>query len=116
MGGYYSDEEVNISALEGKTITKITGLEVGSKLVRFYVDDGFIFALFHEQAGCEWVRVEDVVGDPDDLVGTPILQANKTSNEANDMDASATWTFYTIATIKGSLTIRWLGESNGYYS
>ena len=53
----------------------------------------------------------------DDLVGTPLLVAEeRVNNGTNDGYDSCTWTFYEFRTIKGSVTVRWYGTSNGYYS
>lgn len=115
--------------LIGKTLTKITGGE-GDDRITFDVNDGTSYALLHQQDCCESVYVIEVIGDMADLLGRPITQAEEVSGTIGDPlpgDArpeiyhspsaeSLTWTFYKLATIKGSVTIRWLGSSNGYYS
>ena len=114
----------NFEELKGCVLENIEGLYVGSDEVRFYTQ-GAYFRLYHDQDCCEQVRIEDVCGDVDDLIGTPILLAEEVTNaDAPDLgesypyigESSFTWTFYKLSTIKGSVTTRWLGESNGYYS
>lgn len=75
------------------------------------------FLFQHEQDCCEHVRLEDVCGDLADLLDTPILAAKMTCDYENPAGGeSSTYTFYDFRTIRGSVTLRWLGESNGYYS
>ena len=61
------------------------------------------------------MSVEDIVGQLADLVGKPILLAEESSEAGSETD-SCTWTFYRFATEKGAVTVRFYGESNGYYS
>ncbi len=106
---------MGIEQLLGQTLYFIE--DKGDEIV-FETIDGKIYKMYHRQSCCEQVRVEDISGDLDDLIGNPILLAREDFHEAtkDEVRETGTWTFYNLATIKGSVTIRWLGESNGYYS
>lgn len=103
--------------LKGMTLARAEMNPDKTEIV-FGATDGRLFKQYHEQDCCESVLVEDIVGDLDDLIGEPLLMAEETSREATPEEVceSGSWTFYRLATIKGSVTIRWLGSSNGYYS
>ena len=107
----------------GKTFTKIEGYK-GANEIHFYADDGSEYLMHHDQGCCESVDVEDICGDLDDLIGSPILHAEESTSKntsppevtiPEEYPDSFTWTFYRISTIKGSVVIRWYGSSNGYY-
>lgn len=113
----------DVSILIGKTLTKVENLD--NERVVFTTADGDKYQLTHYQSCCETVRVEDIIGDLDDLTGSPILMAEEATNSEGHPAGhppdgyepeSFTWTFYKFATVKGYVTIRWYGTSNGYYS
>ncbi len=108
--------------LIGKTLTKIEG-KIGDDQLIFHADDGTKFRMYHYQDCCEDVSLEDIIGNLEDLIGAPILKATEETSDKNPEGViveryqdSFTWTFYNIATVKGNVTLRWYGASNGYYS
>ena len=103
----------------GKTMVSV--MEDSSGAMVFRAEDGSTFCFYHERDCCESVSIEDISGELTDLVGSPILVAEEVSGEEPARTTeytpdSETWTFYKYATAKGSVTVRWYGSSNGYYS
>jgi hypothetical protein len=113
---YYSDYDYkfdgDFGVLKGRIIKAI---ERTDDELKFAMDNGDVFRMCHHQDCCEYVYIEDICGDLEDLIDTPILVAEERTQDDNS-DEDAMWTFYELRTIKGSVTIRWHGSSNGYYS
>lgn len=112
------DAQCSISEMIGKTFVRI---EKDSEQVTFWADNkSDSFSLFHDQDCCESVYLEEVIGDLEDLENSPILVAEEVASRnlppLSEWNESHTWTFYKFSTIKGSVTLRWYGSSNGYYS
>lgn len=109
----WSNNEIDV--LLGKTLISVTGGK-GYDEILFKTDNNKEYKMYHEQDCCESVYVEDVIGDMEDLIGSPITMAEEVSENDEGASESGTWTFYKLATINGYVTIRWYGTSNGYYS
>jgi hypothetical protein len=109
------------------TMVRVEG-EAGANAFQLQSSDGTVFTFYHQQDCCESVYIEDVIGDIKDLVGEPILLAEQVdvggwyaenpcepepNHEEYGQAVDSTW--YRFATIKGYVTVRWVGIST-YYS
>ena len=111
---------VEFSDLVGKTLAAADVSDYRD-LITFRTTEGEVYEMFHDQDCCENVTIEDICGDLQALVGDgAILSAEEVTNvdepPIGDYVESYTWTFYHIRTMHNTVTIRWYGESNGYYS
>lgn len=111
----------DISQLIGKTLRAVT--QHGREAIDFEAVSGERWQMSYEPDCCATCDIEDIVGDLQDLVDSPIIMAEASTNSddpprPNEYMSvmSHTWTFYKFATAKGYVTVRWYGESNGYYS
>lgn len=119
MANYYNLESeftwAKLSTLLGRTLTSIE-VSDDKGTVTLRTSDA-VFRMYHYQDCCETVWLEDICGDLEYLIGSPILEATEeNSGDQRTEEGDQRWTFYKFGTAKGSVTFRFCGESNGYYS
>ena len=85
--------------------------------IYFLTEDDELYKMSHDQECCESGTIDDIIGNLEDLIGSPLTMAEEVQEkDDSNEDRSATWTFYKFATNKGYVTIKWYGVSNGWYS
>ena len=94
------------TGLKGRTLKSC--FRIGDEQIVFKLYSGEVYLLHHFPDGPADVRISYIVGDLMNLVGSPILLAEESSEDKD--------TFYTLATSKGCVGIQWCGRSNGPYS
>ena len=105
---------VNLKELEGKTITAVIYKESNESLLIHL--NTHVLEMIHQQDCCETVYLADVVGSFEDLIGYPLLEVSESTVNTATEEVSSTASYYNFRTVKASVQLRWLGESNGYYS
>jgi len=78
----------DIAVLIGKTLAAV--IRNGDDSIDFEATTGESWRVYHSQDCCERVEIEDVVGDLEDLVDSPIVLAEESSNHAYPVDTQRT--------------------------
>ena len=100
--------------IQGMAITAVVYKEVNESLLIHL--NTHVLEMIHHQDCCETVYLADVVGSFEDLIGYPLLEVSEPIVDIATADYSSTASYYNFKTIKASVQLRWVGESNGYYS
>lgn len=132
---YDKIKKFDFADFKNEIIKSITG-KVGDEELVLKTATGKTIIMYHEVNCFDRVWLEDICGDLKDLIETPILVAEKLDSQhetlsldyfidgiksgtvdfADIRNQSQTYSFYTMRTRKGSVTLRWCGSSNGCYS
>lgn len=98
---------------QGRTIKNVTQ---NNRELLFTFADGGIVKMYHAQECCESVYCETDISEIENICDAEIVIAEERTNEGETDYGTITWSFYTLRTAFDTVVIRWVGESNGYYS
>jgi hypothetical protein len=107
-------QAINIDQIKGMAITAVVYKESDESL-HIHLNT-HVLEMIHHQDCCETVYLADVVGEFEDLIGYPLIEVSESTVDIGNDDISSTASYYNFKTLKASVQLRWVGESNGYYS
>ena len=106
---------IDISDLKGMTITAVI-YNTDDESLWIHLNT-HVLQMTHFQDCCETVHLADVVGNFEDLIGYPLLEVSESIVDITSANAeSSTASYYNFKTLKSTVQLRWVGESNGCYS
>lgn len=105
---------IDVEQLKGMTITAVVYKEDNESLLIHL--NTHVLEMIHHQDCCETVYLADVVGNFEDLIGYPLLEVSESIVNTESDGMSSTASYYNFKTLKANVQLRWIGESNGYYS
>lgn len=93
-------------------------VDIDKEEMKITCEDNSVFTFYHEQDCCEHVYIADTVGEPMSLKGWKLLLVDMeaTRESSCDGDESKTTTVVKFVTDENTVSVKWIGESNGYYS
>lgn len=113
--------EHHIKLLVGRIIAEVIVSDYTNDIT-FICKCGHSYRACNTENYCETVRMYDVMGDLDSLVGQEIVEVaeclshdwpSDVYDSYNEQSISFTWTTYTIRSKDTTVVIRWIGTSNG---
>jgi hypothetical protein len=108
----------NIKELKNKTIVEISGLRNGGNIVELRCDDGSLYTLQNVHYSREDVYIDDIKGNTDDLLNSPITKVKRTSVTmyvspyGGGKEYKVVWSIFKFGTQKGKVEISWRGEAH----
>jgi hypothetical protein len=80
----------DFKTLLGKTLVSVeTNKEMDE--ITFITNEGEKFLMYHDQDCCESVSIDDINGDLNDLIGSPITLADESTSEENPEGITKDW-------------------------
>lgn len=109
-----SDYKEYLDNMVGRVVKYV---DIDYDQMKITCEDNSVFTFYHEQDCCECVYITDTEGEPMSLKGWKLLLVDmeETIHQSYGYESKTT-TVVKFVTDENTVSVKWIGESNGYYS